>query len=80
MPLPDRILPENNTVKLVDPLKSRVEKAMKATGTVAFAEYARKALLEQCRRDEQELRRTSPQEYEKIYGESADPSKTVQDT
>ncbi len=59
---------KNNTVKLDAALEKRVEQAMKVEGSTVFAEWARQAFTERCRRVESQLFKDNPEEYHRIYG------------
>lgn len=64
-------LPINNTVKLTEPLRQRVGKAMQVTGFTVWSEFCRVALTEKCQRAERELRERDAGEFTRIYGPSA---------
>jgi hypothetical protein len=60
--------PVPNSVKLTEPLRARIAKAMQVEGSEVFAEWARTAFTEKCRRIEGQLLRDNPEEYQRIYG------------
>lgn len=60
--------PANFTVKPDKALRERIKRAMKASGATVWADFARVALLDRCRKIEAELKATHPEEYRKIYG------------
>lgn len=64
-------LPVNNTVKLTEPLRLRVSKAMQVTGFTVWSEFCRVALTEKCQHTERELRERDADEYERLYGPTA---------
>lgn len=64
-------LPANNTVKLSDPLRDRVLKAMQVEGFTVWSEFCRVSLTEKCRVVEGALRRNDPEEFVRIYGKRA---------
>lgn len=66
-------LPANNTVKLSEPLRLRVLRAMQAEGFTVWSEFCRVALTEKCRTVESELRLRDPEEWERIFGQRAIP-------
>jgi hypothetical protein len=72
-PSKDRIieLPANNTVKLSDPLRDRVLKAMQVEGFTVWSEFCRVALTEKCRAVESELRQRDPEEFVRVHGKRA---------
>ena len=53
-------LPVNNTVKLTEPLRERVLKAMELGGFTVWSEFCRVALTEKCKAIESDHRRTHP--------------------
>lgn len=61
-------LPINNTVKLTDPLRLRVAKAMEVGGFTVWSEFCRVALTEKCQAIERDLRDRHPEESIRIYG------------
>ena len=64
----DEVVPINNTVKLTADLRSRVERAMEATGFTVWSEFCRVALTEKCSAVERHLRERDPEEYARIFG------------
>ncbi len=64
-------LPINNTVKLTDPLRLRVIKAMEVGGFSVWSEFCRVALTEKCLATERELREHHPAEFARLYGTAA---------
>ena len=62
------VLPRNNTVKLTDPLRERVEKAMEVEGFTVWSEFCRVALTEKCMLIERNLRARDPHEHSRVYG------------
>ena len=62
------VLPRNNTVKLTDPLRERVQKAMAVEGFTVWSEFCRVALTEKCMLIERNLRARDPHEHSRIYG------------
>jgi hypothetical protein len=64
-------LPANNTVKLSEPLRDRVLKAMEVEGFTVWSEFCRVSLTEKCRSVEGTLRRSDPEEFVRIYGKRA---------
>lgn len=64
---------KNKTLKLEHDLQERVRKAMVVKGSTVFNDFGRMALVAYCRAIEQELLRTNPEEYRKIYGGPAGP-------
>lgn len=61
-------LPINNTVKLTEPLRRRVAKAMQVTGFTVWSEFCRVALTEKCQRVERDLRERDASEFKSVYG------------
>jgi hypothetical protein len=61
-------LPINNTVKLTEPLRERVGKAMQVTGFTVWSEFCRVALTEKCQRAERDLRERDASEFARRYG------------
>jgi hypothetical protein len=61
-------LPINNTVKLTEPLRHRVAKAMQVTGFTVWSEFCRVALTEKCQRVERDLRDRDAGEFKSVYG------------
>ncbi len=61
----------NNTVKLSEPLRTRVAKAMAAEGFTVWSEFCRVALTEKCALSERNLRTRDPQEHARLYGRDA---------
>jgi hypothetical protein len=58
---PGITLPTNNTVKIPDELRSRIAKAMVASGFTVWSEFCRVALTEKCRAiEQQEQKRGKP--------------------
>jgi hypothetical protein len=64
----EKALPINNTVKLTEPLRYRVSKAMQVTGFTVWSEFCRVALTEKCQRAERELRDRDLGEFNRLYG------------
>jgi len=62
-------LPINNTVKLSEPLRDRVSRAMEAGGYTVWSEFCRVALTKKCQSIERELRERDPNEFSRIYPE-----------
>jgi hypothetical protein len=60
-------LPINNTVKLTEPLRLRVGKAMEVTGFTVWSEFCRVALTEKCQRAERDLRERDAGECDRVY-------------
>jgi hypothetical protein len=56
--------------RLDEDTTQRVTLAMKAIGSTVYGEFVRTALVERCRKIEEELRREHPTEFERIYGKS----------
>lgn len=63
----------NNTVKLSEPLRIRVQKAMHVEGFTVWSEFCRVALTEKCRAVESELRLRDPEECARIFGKLTQP-------
>ena len=60
-------VPVNNTVKLTEPLRVRVAKAMAVEGFTVWSEFCRVSLTEKCAAVESELKTRDPDEYARVY-------------
>jgi len=67
MPIRTATLPINNTVKLSEPLRMKIVRAMEAGGYSVWSEFCRVALTEKCQAIEAELRARDPAEHARIF-------------
>jgi len=61
-------VPGNNTVRLSEPLRVRVAKAIAVEGYTVWSEFCRVALTEKCAAVERELKTCDRDEYVRVYG------------